>query len=174
MISLQIIKLIQSKSSLGLSATYLLLGHLSSDSTLLNAIVFYARRFQCCSTVSLYKCLQLNMSFITIAIQWCCFTVILCLYPAYYPKIERNELLTGKKSKEFKFSLLIVLICTLYLMFNGLLLAVIVSKNKEENGLLAPKVLIFAKIFGYISALLTCFMYVPQLWRTWKTQVIYI
>ncbi|TEB26964.1 hypothetical protein FA13DRAFT_1736979 [Coprinellus micaceus] len=87
----QHLRIIQTKSSEGLSPLFLLLGSTSAASALLNMITVQSGVLKCCSTLGPTRCLDISAGVVQLSIQWVCFTLVFVLYMLYYPERLKHE-----------------------------------------------------------------------------------
>ncbi|KAJ3537982.1 hypothetical protein NMY22_g5360 [Coprinellus aureogranulatus] len=87
----QHLRIIQAKSSEGLSPLFLLLGSTSAASALLNIITVQSGVLKCCSTLGPARCLDISAGVVQLSIQWVCFTLVFVLYMIYYPEHLKYE-----------------------------------------------------------------------------------
>ncbi|OZJ05062.1 hypothetical protein BZG36_02092 [Bifiguratus adelaidae] len=78
-------RIIANKSSEGFSAWFLLLGVVSSSSSLLNIVILQYDALSCCRWLSVADCFESLMGVLQIALQWVMFTLVFFLYMLYFP-----------------------------------------------------------------------------------------
>ena len=162
-------KILSKKSSEGLSSWYILLGGISSFSTIANSTLLNLRRFQCCQKIPFGNCISGLMRFFQIFFQWSCFFLIILLFLIFFPRNQKYVPLdslpvNGREvmTAQWKKALLVGLALLLYLLMIVFISIVLVSCS----GPTSPFTQNFAKLMGVLSLSLSLVMFIPQIWRT--------
>ncbi|KAH9818601.1 hypothetical protein DFH28DRAFT_958494 [Melampsora americana] len=78
-------RIISSKSSHGISHWFLLLGSISSASSLVNVVTLQWGVVRCCRFISPGMCAESMLGVMQVFLQWACFNVVLILSLIYFP-----------------------------------------------------------------------------------------
>ncbi|EGG02075.1 uncharacterized protein MELLADRAFT_91675 [Melampsora larici-populina 98AG31] len=78
-------RIISSKSSHGISPWFLLLGSISSASSLVNVVTLQWGVVRCCRFISPGMCAESMLGVMQVFLQWACFNVVLILSLIYFP-----------------------------------------------------------------------------------------
>lgn len=78
-------RIISSKSSHGISPWFLLLGSISSASSLINVVTLQWGVVRCCRFISPGMCAESMLGVMQVFLQWACFNVVLILSLIYFP-----------------------------------------------------------------------------------------
>lgn len=147
-------RIISLKSSAGISPFYMLLGGISSFSTVVNSLIMHAPIFGCGSQVPFSKFLNGIIGFIQVTSQWACFFLIAILFTVYFPpEAEEVDGIAWKRAKYCSTMLALYMAASLLL---GLFLLVIHTE----------RALVFAKLLGILAVIMSVIQFVPQIWRT--------
>lgn len=140
----QILRIHTSKSSIGISPQFLLLGFLGSICNLSNITILSIETLERCSQISLLLCIQRTFGVSLIAVQTVLFSSVTGL-SLYHSKSTKTAI------SLFIFTTLSSLIVSTVILINN------------------PSVsLIYASMFGVVALGAGCLQYIPQVWTTWK------
>lgn len=148
-------RIISLKSSAGLSPWYMLLGGISSFSTVTNSLILHAPVFSCGLKISFKSFFLGIIGFIQVTSQWMCFFLIAILFILFFPEEAKMEAdgMAWRRAKR----------CAAALagyMAAALLLAVILLISHTERAM------VFAKLLGILAVVMSVTQFVPQIWRT--------
>ncbi|KAL0094596.1 hypothetical protein J3Q64DRAFT_1714987 [Phycomyces blakesleeanus] len=171
-------RIIINKTSDGFSAWFLLLGVISSTSSLLNIILLQWDAIVCCHSLSTGACVEGLMGVNQIFLQWAMFCTIFVLFLLYFPENKKHgahmpsslhlDLPSKIKppiSAEWKVSLIVAAVTTghfvISVIISVLLLVLVGGPENWQTDL-------WAGFLGVFSMILATFQYLPQIWKTWK------
>ena len=146
-------RIIQLKSSAGLSPLYMLLGGISSFSTVVNSLILHAPTFHCMGHVSLGCFLNGIIPLVQVTSQWLCFFLIVVLCIVYFPP-EQKEENEGEAWAQAKRC------CAVLSVYMGasLILALLLMPTSRAQ--------VFARVLGILAVVVSVIQFVPQIWRT--------
>lgn len=192
-------RIISTKSSEGFSPWYLLLGSTSAATAMWNVISMQWGIIRCCREINIGSCVEMTAGILLVSIQWFMFTMVFVLYIIYYPphlkyfaatpaieettpllandspagqQKERVEKRTDEWSLSlilawvFVMNLVIILITTLFLVLTEPL------NPHPEDGPASQRIQAWATFLGLVSATLSAVQYTPQIWRTYRNQLV--
>jgi len=180
-------RIINAKSSEGISPVFLLLGTTSAAAAFFNMITMQAEIVKCCRVVSLGDCAEIVAGIIQVGLQWFCFSIIFVLYMIYYPShlryiesgLEESELQpllhtkTRVKSREWALSIVVACIAAIHLLFLFIMTVYLLSTSTlSPDGALPPPISSWATFLGVSSALLATVQYAPQLLHTYRMKLV--
>ncbi|RUS32389.1 hypothetical protein BC938DRAFT_475540 [Jimgerdemannia flammicorona] len=170
-------RIIANKTSEGISAWFLLLGVISSTSSLLNIILLQWEIIVCCQELSTGRCLESVIGVFQIGFQWTGFTIVFILFLLYFPEHRKRAPhlphslhldLPGPttRSEEWRVSLGVAIACALHLILSVAISAyLLVSDGRQRTAY-------WAGFLGVSSMILAAFQYMPQIWKTWKRKAV--
>lgn len=166
-------RIIANKTSEGFSPYFLLLGVISSTSSVLNIIILSWPAIVCCRHVGAGPCTMNLMGVIQIGIQFVMFTLVFILFLIYFPaqlKLEpyipaiHHGTPPTNTSWEWRLSLIVATTCLVHFIIcvaiSGYLLAF------ADH----PITLVWAGFLGISSMILASFQYLPQILYTWRSK----
>ncbi|KAI8099959.1 uncharacterized protein BX664DRAFT_290382 [Halteromyces radiatus] len=172
-------RIIVNKTSEGFSAWFLLLGVVSSTSSLFNIVLLQWKAIVCCHSLSTGACFEGLMGVFQIGLQWAMFSLVFILFLLYFPENRKRQVhrpnslhldlpstLTDPISEEWKVSLVIAALCLghLALSFVISVMLLIFVGGPEDHHLTN----LWAGFLGVFSMILAAMQYFPQIWKTWK------
>ncbi|KAI8879953.1 hypothetical protein K501DRAFT_335714 [Backusella circina FSU 941] len=174
-------RIIANKTSQGFSAWFLLLGVVSSTSSLFNIILLQWDSILCCKSLTTGQCFEGLMGIIQIALQWAMFCLVFLLFLLYFPEHKKKRQLHRPTlrlelpdqmmiSEEWKVSLWIAAICMGHLaisFFITVILLAFVGSPREHW-----QTNYWAGFLGVLSMILASLQYIPQIWKTWKQKTV--
>lgn len=143
----QILKLISRKTVDGLSALFLLLGAIGTNSILINAVLLQKTQLECCIYQPFGDCLKNVMSLIQLGSQFVLYNFILVLF--YYFS-------TTKKG----FFVMLFSICQICLLS---FISIILLIKKQQI-----YIQYFAATLGFLTMIVSLVQYLPQIFLTFK------
>ncbi|KAI8329707.1 hypothetical protein BC941DRAFT_442181 [Chlamydoabsidia padenii] len=174
-------RIIANKTSEGFSSWFLLLGVVSSTSSLFNIILLQWNAFVCCRSLSTGSCLESLMGVFQIALQWAMFSLVFILFLVYFPEdkkrtgtwhrpnalhLELPTTLSSNISEEWKINLVIAALCLGHLAFSFVIsVCLLVFVGGPDDHELTN---LWAGFLGVFSMILAAMQYFPQIWKTWK------
>lgn len=183
----QHVRIIQMGSSEGFSPWFLLLGSTSSTAGMLNMITLSWPTIQCCSDVSLGRCLELTAGVTQVTLQWFLFVAILVLYMIYYPTrlkhvdidipahgtLPPQHVKTKLLSDDWRLSVNVSWAVAIHLVLNAFItFFLLFTRIPGPGGEVPPQISMWATVLGVSSALLAGIQYAPQLLRTYRTKLV--
>ncbi|KAI9280686.1 hypothetical protein BY458DRAFT_500057 [Sporodiniella umbellata] len=175
-------RIIANKTSEGFSAWFLLLGVVSSTSSMLNIVLLQWDAIVCCKSLSTGACLEGLMGIFQIGFQWVMFCLVFVLFLVYFPENKKREphppsslaleipsKIQPPLSEEWKVSIWVATVCIGHLaisFFISVLLLAIVGgpENRLTN--------YWAAFLGILSMILASLQYLPQIWKTWNSKTV--
>jgi uncharacterized protein with PQ loop repeat len=159
----QIIKILRTKTSFGVSALNVLFGMAGNGVAVVNALITYFSDLECCwaSSISFVQCIELNLPLIQLWLPFM-MSVILVISFAYYcdPVEPEFPAHTALRIKHFTWaalglSMLVVLICVLvpFSLFYETTTAISVLYSYRDAA-------------GYVAAALASVQFLPQIAQT--------
>lgn len=154
----QYVKMVRTKSSLGISELYLVIGYLSSTTSWNNGFIFYYPIWESCK--GFYQCNDETLGFIQLVAQWLCMLVFYILYLCFHQgKIEPISWLFFIGSQ----IVLAGIFTTTYMLSTKYL----ESSSGEIN--LKPVVADrYADVLAVFTVVATCIQYLPQIYKTFR------
>ncbi|KAI8886670.1 hypothetical protein K501DRAFT_283709 [Backusella circina FSU 941] len=170
----QYYRIIANKTSQGFSAWFLLLGVVSSISSLFNVILFQW------GSAETGKCIEGLAELIQNGIQCFMFGLIFLLFLLYFPEHKKKQQLHHPLlrleppqqmiSKEWRVSLWIAGFCTGYLAISFFITALLLifAGSPQEHWLTHG----WANFLGALGMISASLKYLPQIWKTWKIKTV--
>ncbi|KAJ3524868.1 hypothetical protein NMY22_g10820 [Coprinellus aureogranulatus] len=183
----QHLRIIQAKSSEGLSPLFLLLGSTSAASALLNIITVQSGVLKCCSTLGPARCLDISAGVVQLSIQWVCFTLVFVLYMIYYPEHLKYEgiqlpvdnatvvVKSPKLRTEWKLSIIYSWLTAIHFVVIALTTIFILATavpSPSAGEPLPPALYSWARFLGVSAATFATIQYMPQLIHTYRTKLV--
>ncbi|KAF5323000.1 hypothetical protein D9611_009351 [Ephemerocybe angulata] len=183
----QHLRIIQTKSSEGLSPLYLLLGTVSAGSAVLNMLTMQSGVLKCCSSLGAARCLEISAGIVQLSIQWVCFTLVFVLYMIYYPQHLKHEgislptdsgpviVKSPTLTPEWRLSIVFSWLAAAHFLlslFITLIVLVTAVPSPAPGEPLPPLVYSWAKFLGVSAALCASVQYAPQLLHTYRTKLV--
>ncbi|KAJ3206319.1 hypothetical protein HDU67_008245 [Dinochytrium kinnereticum] len=147
----QFLKIIKSKTSLGLSVWFLFLGSFGNVAIVVNVTIQQA------DTSTMWSCIQNTLGFTQIFIQFLCFHYLIFLFYIYFP--ERPEL-PRSEDPEYKHALQVLRYMIYWMVVNAVVLVACLVLRLE---MLTWTVM---AVLGAISLVTTFVQYLPQIAKT--------
>ncbi|KAF1814137.1 PQ loop repeat protein [Eremomyces bilateralis CBS 781.70] len=164
----QHVRIVSRRSSEGLSPYFVMLGTISASCALGNILVLPASQnaVSCCSAIGGLACASALLGIAQIAIQWCCFFVIMLLFIIFFPKIDTSEGSTLDSPFEahphrWQDAVITVGVAMGHFIITFIISIVIFARYPSALQL-------WANLLGGLSAILAIMQYFPQIWTTWK------
>ena len=154
----QQVRIIQKKTSLGLSPHFMLLGITSVLSQLINILVMQIPVLDECRRTSEH-CFSNVLGIVQVVVLTLCIGTNCLLFLIFYPK-PYSALAEGREV--IKCLQLFVMYCV---FCSGILLPTFLIWGKD-----APSTRNVGQFFGIFCTILSCIQYVPQIMRTWLTK----
>ncbi|QKX57245.1 uncharacterized protein TRUGW13939_04353 [Talaromyces rugulosus] len=169
----QHIRIIQLRSSFGISPFFVLLGTTSGTSAFANILVLprSAQDVACCREISGVSCFAGLLGIFQVGVQCTCFCVILLLFLIYFPRATSVTDPTNSASAEqtqddqptYRTAVIVTIISVIHAAV--ILVASIVIAATQPGHLQA-----WANVLGIMSAVLASIQYFPQIWTTFRLQ----
>lgn len=160
----QIIKIINLRSSYGISPVFAFMTSIAQFMTVLNYFCLHNADFYGIVQIPLSRTLPRLLTFFNVFALWYCYFFVVMLLLVFFNNIPRAERLTIKIKKEFKFSILII--SSLYISTITLFLLYIISA--AARGFSSSLVFNIGKVMGSLSSLISICQYMPQFITTCK------
>lgn len=154
----QHIRIIQRKSSEGISPWFLLLGITSGFCSFFNILLVSKDIYHCCTLISPGNCFSASLGILQISVQAFAATLILVFALIF----TRNQTLEPKDDY-YRLQQVGKICLSFFLCAGCLALYTFCSKTKDE-------VSILANCFGVLGALLAALQYLPQIYTTTHLQ----
>ncbi|OKL62707.1 hypothetical protein UA08_01640 [Talaromyces atroroseus] len=173
----QHIRIIQLRSSFGISPYFVLLGTTSGTSAFANILVLprSARDMACCREISGISCFAGLLGIFQVGVQFSSFFVILILFIIFFPRAtltnpstenepdNNNDNNDAVKQASYRTAVLVVIACIAHAAI--VLIVSLVVAIKAPSHLQA-----WANFLGIMSAVLASIQYFPQIWTTFRLQ----
>ncbi|KAG2007470.1 hypothetical protein CC2G_015164 [Coprinopsis cinerea AmutBmut pab1-1] len=185
----QHLRIIQAKSSEGLSPLFLLLGTTSAGAAVMNILTMQSGLLKCCSVVKFGTCVEISAGVVQLSIQWVAFSLIFVLYMIYYPEnlkylnqdfqVQTQDTVLVVKSTalspEWKWSIVLAWAAALHFIVSAFTTAFILTTSVIEPGAdstLPPAAYSWARFLGVSAAVFASVQYAPQLLHTYRTKLV--
>ncbi|QRV84523.1 PQ-loop repeat-containing protein 1 [Ceratobasidium sp. AG-Ba] len=196
----QHLRIINAKSSEGLSPWYLLLGSTSSAAGFLNVVTLQWGVIKCCKELSKGACIESVLGVVQVFFQWFMFSAIFVLYLIYFPShlkyvtvkplphpghparcdCETCELARKgeyeESTSEWKMSVVLACVVAAHFLISLFTTFFIVLYDNRPLGDHTtppdPRVGLWATFLGLSSTILCAIQYTPQLYRTWHAKTV--
>ncbi|KAG8789168.1 hypothetical protein FRC12_013787 [Ceratobasidium sp. 428] len=196
----QHLRIINAKSSEGLSPWYLLLGSTSSAAGFLNVVTLQWGVIKCCKELSKGACFESVLGIVQVFFQWFMFSAIFVLYLLYFPPhlkyvtvkpqphpghparcdCETCELARKgeheESTSEWKMSVVLACVVAAHFLISLFTTFFIVLYDDRELGDHSsppdPRISLWATFLGLSSTILCAIQYTPQLYRTWHAKTV--
>ncbi|KAI9842200.1 MAG: hypothetical protein M1837_007413 [Sclerophora amabilis] len=161
-------RIIQRRSSEGISPYFVLLGTTSGSFAFANILILPTSRadLQCCKEINTFGCVAGLLGIAQVGVQWACFTVILLLYLVFFP---RSTPLTPPQPHmarpTYRTALLVTFLCIIHFLLTFTLSFGLLYTHPETIPTLA-------NVLGILAAILSSTQYFPQLWTTFKLKAV--
>ncbi|KAI7867167.1 hypothetical protein BDF14DRAFT_1806485 [Spinellus fusiger] len=178
----QHMRIIIHKTSEGLSPWFLLLGAVSSTSSLLNIVLLQWDTITCCRSLSTFACFESLMGVNQIFLQWAMFSLVFALFVIYFPENKKYILTVSEDqsvdkssprnpvlSEEWKVSLMVFVVFAVHFVLSVIISCILLMTVDGPNHW---QVDVWAGFLGVFSMLLATFQYLPQIWKTWKRKTV--
>ncbi|RAO64760.1 uncharacterized protein BHQ10_000772 [Talaromyces amestolkiae] len=178
----QHIRIIQLKSSFGLSPYFVLLGTTSGTAAFANILVLprSARDVACCREISGVSCFAGLLGIFQVGVQCLSFYVILLLFLIYFPRATslvnpttsaetENEshgnenVENDEKQPSYSTAVIVSITCLAHAVI-VLIVSLVVAIKHPSN------LQTWANVLGIMSAVLASIQYFPQIWTTFRLQ----
>ncbi|KAK4543554.1 hypothetical protein LTR36_005449 [Oleoguttula mirabilis] len=165
----QHIKIIQHRTSEGLSPWWVLLGGLSSSMALGNILTLPASRadMSCCNEVSGGACAAALLGIVQIGCQWACFMFIVLLFLIFFPSATDFDLSASTASHHHstppprrRDAIIVASTTVLALLTIGIVSLALVAAWPSHTQA-------WANLLGIIAGILSAIQYLPQIWYTY-------
>ncbi|KAJ2783969.1 monovalent cation:H+ antiporter, CPA1 (nhx1) [Coemansia interrupta] len=184
----QHIKILQRRSSDGLSPYFILLGTVGAGSNITNIILLQFIALQCCTVQTLGVCVASLLGIVQVCIQGLMFYITFVLYMVFFPEQNKYEPVgedaeegsSGESSPLLRarskgvatvewqtalwVSAAVATHATVCLVMSTLLVAVV--------GPYAGPTRTWASLLGLFSLCLTCLQFFPQIIKTWRAKTV--
>jgi len=161
----QWITIIRARSSEGLSYVSLAMGLTSGLLTLSNAGILKWQSILCCANrLSVAQCLENNLLIQQLSVGPTCLFIIFILFLVYFNHKPLPGETRKQKLNEY-FWALVSLAASLVLAIFSCVTAYVLYYGAYITG---EEASVYARVLGIVSAVLTFFMWAPQIWTTWK------
>ncbi|KAJ9652208.1 hypothetical protein H2198_008512 [Neophaeococcomyces mojaviensis] len=161
----QHIRIINRRSSFGLSPYFVLLGTTSGTCQFANILTLPGSRadMSCCREVDGFACFAGLLGVMQVGMQWTCFAVILFLFLIYFPRATSGAPNLAKeidKTPSFRTALIVVWICVIHALVTAIISICFVFARPQhlQN---------WANFLGILSTVLAVIQYFPQIYTTW-------
>uniref|UniRef100_A0A1D1XIM6 Uncharacterized protein C4C5.03 n=1 Tax=Anthurium amnicola TaxID=1678845 RepID=A0A1D1XIM6_9ARAE len=170
----QIYKIINYKTSEGISPWFLMLGTMSSTCVLFNIVILQFNVIKCCQVVSGITCFENTLGIIQLAVIWFMCLLIFVLFFVYFPSqrkyapyIRHLHFNTPptKWSIEWRDSIIVAFVVTIHIIFTIITTILLLLFFGHEN---INWTILWAEFLGIASMMLISIQFIPQLIRTWK------
>ncbi|KAG8713938.1 hypothetical protein FRC09_018169 [Ceratobasidium sp. 395] len=196
----QHLRIINAKSSEGLSPWYLLLGSTSSAAGFLNVVTLQWGVIKCCKELSKGACFESVLGIVQVFFQWFMFSAIFVLYLLYFPPhlkyvtvkpqphpghparcdCETCELARKgeyeESTSEWKMSVVLACVVAAHFLISLFTTFFIVLYDDRAPGDHSsppdPRISLWATFLGLSSTILCAIQYTPQLYRTWHAKTV--
>jgi len=160
----QHLRIINRKSSFGLSPYFVLLGTTSGTCQFANILTLPGSRadIACCREVNGFACFAGLLGVMQVGMQWTCFAVILFLFLIYFPRATPSTPNPAKDADEqpsFKTAVIVAWICVAHAFVTGV---ISIYFTLARPGSLQS----WANFLGILSTVLAVIQYFPQIWTT--------
>lgn len=145
--------IINTRVSIGLSATYLFLFSLASASSVTNLILLSFISLPCCSVLSPFECVNSQVSLIQVGLQSICTLAIPLLCVIYTDTPENTEYKSITKAWR---------VVVWYL--TGTLVLLFIAKLYFSH----EHIILLANALGIMSTIITFIQYIPQIMETYR------
>ncbi|KAI9360400.1 hypothetical protein DFJ73DRAFT_656128 [Zopfochytrium polystomum] len=163
----QVSKLIKTKSSLGISVWFLLLGSIGGGATIGNIVIMQAPAVACCFTEwSARVCFENTLGITQVFTQFFCFHMIIVLFYVYFPKHHADPSDPhGHRNAAWREAVHVLYVIIAWL---GLVvLADVIALHIAEDIRLG-----IATLFGFTGVVTSFIQFLPQIWTTFKLKTV--
>lgn len=156
-------RIVQRRSSEGISPYFLLLGSTAGSSALANMLLLSSTvtDLRCCRVVSGFECFAGVLGLAQVGVQWLGFSVILLLFLVFFPRATPHVLRRPQQPHSLRLALLVTFIYLVHLVVT-FLLAVVLAKARPSA------IAGYAIAHGLFASVLTTLQYLPQLYTTYR------
>jgi len=194
--SFQYSNIIINKNVEGITNSFMILGNISSITSLMNALIFYFYIVKDCNIREIIECINKSLGLYQISTQFICYNILYCLYIYYVGNLkiiqdqlndfiyDNNHIYTSHQftstiqNTNYSNNFIQVTtykykICFIFsLFFNFSLIAVtigLISIN-DWTGYDLPEVIIYAEVLGYLCAFFVIMQYIPLIYQLYKNK----
>ncbi|KAK5121832.1 hypothetical protein LTR85_004707 [Meristemomyces frigidus] len=162
----QHIKIIQHRTSEGLSPWWVLLGGLSSIAAIGNIMTLPASRadMACCREISGGACTAALLGIVQIGCQWACFMFIVMLFLIFFPSAADDYDLASHTSSpppRRRDAIIVGSTTLVALLTTGIISTALVAAWPHHTQA-------WANLLGTIAGILSTIQYLPQIWYTYR------
>lgn len=148
----QHVKIVQTRSSIGLSPVFLLLSSLSGIAATSNLILLSYISLPCCTTLTPFECVNSQISLIQVGLQTIS-TLLIVVLCVIFTNTPDDYFAYGKVLRVWRHILAFI---------GFIVISLIVSKFTFSN----DSILLYAKLLGIFSTIVAVIQYLPQLKTT--------
>jgi len=168
----QIMKLIKTKNSYGISSYAQMLSFTAQTLTLFNIFLLQQKLISCCllGMYSIPNCMGYLIGFIQVFLQWCCITTIVFLFIRYFPSPINQEYTAIDMQgeiliREWRIIIRVVyaLVVMLVVIVSLSLIAVFMDWDEESITYLAG-------VYGVIATVFSLIQFLPQIKKTYTNK----
>jgi len=168
----QIMKLIKTKNSYGISSYAQMLSFTAQTLTLFNIFLLQQKLISCCilGKYSIPSCMGYLIGFIQVFLQWCCITTIVFLFIRYFPSPINQEYTAIDMQgeiliREWRIIIRVVyaLVVMLVVIVSLSLIAVFMDWDEESITYLAG-------VYGVIATVFSLIQFLPQIRKTYSNK----
>jgi len=175
----QHLRIIQKRSSEGLSPWFLLLGSTASAAAMLNMITVQWEIIKCCREISAGYCIESLGGIIQVALTWFLFTLILVLYIIYFPQhLKYAELNLGPvdhpihvktrvRSDPWRLAITLSWAVAIHIVLVIFVTFLLLLSHADPTS-----IQLWAAFLGITSSLSAVMQYFPQIDLTWRSKTV--
>ncbi|EGC31547.1 hypothetical protein DICPUDRAFT_57646 [Dictyostelium purpureum] len=170
----QHVKIIKTKSVIGLSFLWMFLGNMNQFGGFVNMFVLKYPQIQACTVLGFSTCGPSLLSLFQSFGIWLLSFPIYILYLIYAPRdlnlIEKEKMVElAAAKKEYKYSKIFFTILVLFIVVVGTIVAVFLS---DYVGVCSHTTYIFGYSMGILSTIVTFIQWSPQIYKTIRDKVV--